>query len=132
MTSTDYTVVFTAPDGYSWTQQNAGSDDAADSDVDPATGKVAVTTRATAGDNLLDPADMPTYDGGLVKYNLSLTKDLGTASPYYPGQTVTYTLTPHNDGPVDALVGWSVTEVVPDGLTFVSMTGDGYTCTDLT
>ena len=132
LTSTDYTVVFTAPDGYSWTQQNAGSDDAADSDVDPATGKVAVTTRATAGDNLLDPADMPTYDGGLVKYNLSLTKDLGTASPYYPGQTVTYTLTPHNDGPSTALAGWSVTDVLPAGLELVSMSGTGYTCTDNT
>ena len=56
-------------------------------------------------------------------------KTLDTAGPYYPGLTVTYTLTPHNDGPANALAGWSVTDVLPTGLTFVSMTGDStYTC----
>ena len=38
----------------------------------------------------------------------------------------------HNDGPVAALAGWSVTEVVPSQLTFVSMTGDDYDCTGVT
>ena len=50
----------------------------------------------------------------------------------YPGDTVTFVLTPHNDGPTDALAGWSVTEVVPDGLTLVSMTGTGYVCSGVT
>ena len=76
--------------------------------------------------------DNPTIDAGLVKFNLTLTKVLSTSGVIYPGDTVTFTLTPHNDGPVDALAGWSVTEVVPAGLTFVSMTGDGYTCTGTT
>ena len=44
----------------------------------------------------------------------------------------TYTLTPYNAGPVDALAGWSVTDLLPTGLTFAGATGmDGgaaYTC----
>ena len=33
---------------------------------------------------------------------------------------------------MDALAGWSVTEVLPEGLTLKSMTGNGYTCVDVT
>ena len=91
-------------------------------------------TTPDEGDNSLEPtkADDPTIDAGLVKYNLTLAKKLDTASPWYPGQTVTFTLTPHNDGPVAALAGWSVTEVVPSQLTFVKMEGEDYTCTGVT
>jgi hypothetical protein len=35
---------------------------------------------------------------------------------------------PHNDGPVDALAGWYMTEVLPAGSTLVGLSGDGYTC----
>ena len=48
--------------------------------------------------------------------------------PYYGGANVMYKLVPHNDGPVDALAGWSVTEVLPAGSTLVGLSGDGYTC----
>ncbi len=56
----DYQVRFTAPDGTTLSPQNAGSDDAADSDADPATGVTGtITLTADAPDNL-------TVDAGLV------------------------------------------------------------------
>lgn len=140
--STEYVVTFAKPTGTPndaavfFTTQNAGGDatndkasDLSDSDADPATGKVTVTT-PDAGLNLTAPgkADNPGIDAGFVQYNLSLKKTLDTAGPFAPGQEVTYTLTPHNDGPVAALAGWSVTDVLPAQLTLVSITGDGYTC----
>ena len=129
---TAYTVEFVKPADASFTTQTTGAT-ASDSNPDVTTGKADVTT-PDEGDNSLEPtkADDPTIDAGLVKYNLTLAKKLDTASPWYPGQTVTFTLTPHNDGPVAALAGWSVTEVVPSQLTFVSMTGDDYDCTGVT
>ncbi|MEI2818598.1 MAG: SdrD B-like domain-containing protein [Microthrixaceae bacterium] len=62
--------------------------------------------------------------------DLSITKRLTSTGVVSPGSTVTFELVPRNNGPVDALAGWSVTDVVPAGLTLVSMTGDAtYTCT---
>ena len=125
---TDYQLGFTAPDGASWTTQQAGTDTTLDSNVDPATGFAPATTPLT-GENLAATPDDPTFDAGLVRYNLQLTKTLDTAGPFVTGQQVTYTLTPSNDGPSDALAGWSVTDLLPTGLELVSMTGAGYTCT---
>jgi uncharacterized repeat protein (TIGR01451 family) len=132
--STQYTVKFIAPEGATFTTQNATgatdnspSTDLTDSDANPADGTVTFTTPAT-GSNLggANKADNPGIDAGLVKYNLKLTKTRTTTDVVYKGDTVTFTLTPSNDGPVDALAGWSVTEVLPAELTLVSMTGDGY------
>ncbi len=62
-------------------------------------------------------------------------KQLDTAPNYYPGKTLTYTLTPRNLGPADALALWKVTEVLPSELTLVSMVGSAapsiYTCVDV-
>jgi uncharacterized repeat protein (TIGR01451 family) len=123
-----YTVVFTPPSGATLTTQNAGSNDAIDSDP-AADGKVTFTAPAT-GANLTDPtsADLPRIDAGFVRLNLTLTKSVTSSGPYYGGANVTYTLVPHNDGPVNALAGWSVTEVMPPGSTLVGLSGDGYTC----
>ena len=60
--------------------------------------------------------------------NLTLTKTVTSDGPYYPGSQVTYQLAPHNDGPGNALAGWSVTDIMPVGMTLVSISGDGYTC----
>ena len=133
--STDYVVKFVAPDAQSaFTTQKLGAV-ATDSNPNPATGEATVKT-PSSGDNLATPgdADDPTIDAGFVKFNLSLTKVLDTKAPYYPGQTVTFTLVPHNDGPSAALAGWTVNELMPAGLTFVSMTGDAasYDCTGST
>lgn len=43
------------------------------------------------------------------------------------GDLVTWTLTPRNDGPRAAPAGWTITQLLPDGLELVSMSGDGYT-----
>ena len=89
-----------------------------------------------SGSNKTEPGqtDDPTIDAGLVKYNLTLSKSLDTAGPFFVGKDVTYTLIPHNDGPVAALAGWSVTDVLPAGLTFKSMssTDASYTCSGAT
>ncbi len=124
--NTDYTVVFTKPVDAEFTTQNAG-DDTLDSDPDPATGEIAVTTPSD-GNNATPEEDDPTLDAGFVKYNLAIAKTLDTAGPFSALQEVTFTLTPHNDGPVNALAGWSVTDVLPAGLELVSMAGTGYTC----
>ena len=136
----NYILKFTAPDGSTWTTQNASNDtsndpatDKTDSDVNPANGQIAFTAPAS-GSNATgaNGTDNPTLDGGLVKYNLVLAKSLDTAGPFVPGQDVTFTLTPHNDGPVAALAGWSVTDILPAGLTLKSMTGPDYDCTGAT
>ena len=126
-----YVVEFVKPMGTSFTTVDTGLLDSADSDADLLTGKVTITAPADGFNSATTPDD-PTIDAGLVHYNLNLVKKLTSASVVYPGDTVTFTLTPHNDGPADALAGWSVTEVVPDGLTFESMSGPGYVCADLT
>lgn len=84
-----------------------------------------------SGSNLTTPklADDPTIDAGLVKYNLKLTKTRTSEELLYRGETVTFQLIPSNDGPVDALAGWSVTDLLPSQLVLVSMSGVGYQCT---
>ena len=75
----NYILKFTAPDGSTWTTQNASNDtsndpatDKTDSDVNPANGQIAFTAPAS-GSNATgaNVADNPTLDGGLVKYNLT-------------------------------------------------------------
>jgi uncharacterized repeat protein (TIGR01451 family) len=61
--------------------------------------------------------------------NLTLTKTVISVGDYYAGSEVIYQLAPHNGGPGDALAGWSVTDILPVGMTLVSISGDGYTCT---
>lgn len=131
--SSTYSVGFVKADGENFTSRASGDDPALDSNVYPATGRAAVTTPSTGG-NLTDPgkADDPTIDAGVYRYNLKLAKALVTEGPFYEGATVTFTLTPSNEGPSTALAGWSVTDLLPTGLTLVSMTGDGYSCTGAT
>jgi uncharacterized repeat protein (TIGR01451 family) len=63
--------------------------------------------------------DAPTAD-------LSISKTT-TATTFTPGQEVTYTLTVHNDGPLEA-TSVTVTDELPAGASFVSASGDGATC----
>jgi hypothetical protein len=127
-----YQIAFTAPAGATFTTENVGGDEAVDSDAS-ATGKVTFVA-PLSGTNATSPgkADLPTIDAGLVKLNLSITKKVTSTGPYYASGNVTYSLVPHNDGPVDALAGWSVTEVLPEGAILIGLSGDGYVClTDL-
>ena len=134
--STAYTVQFVVPGGSTVTTKDAGGDssnsptaDVTDSDA-AADGLVPFTTTAN-GQNSVQPtkADNPGIDLGLVtQINLTLAKAIQTQGPVRRDAELTYTLTPHNDGPVAALAGWSVTDVLPAGMTLVSISGDGYTC----
>ncbi|MBK9476313.1 MAG: DUF11 domain-containing protein [Tetrasphaera sp.] len=123
-----YTIEFVKPDGTTLTTPNvAGGDDALDSDAPADTGKVEFIAPASGTNSASEP-DNPTIDAGLVKFNLSLSKALSTSGAIHPGDVVSFILTPHNDGPADALAGWTVTEVLPGGLSLVSMSGAGYSC----
>ena len=121
--------------GASFTTVNAGgvasndpTGDVTDSDADPVTGRVSVTT-PTSGSNLTAAgrADNPGIDAGLVKFNLVVAKTGGTwVGTLVPGTEVSWTIVPTNQGPSDALPGWSVTDLVPTGMSIVSMGGAGY------
>jgi uncharacterized repeat protein (TIGR01451 family) len=128
--STEYTVEFVAPSGVSFTDANAGAD-GADSDADPVSGRVSVTTPANGLNSATAPDD-PTIDAGLIRFDLSVAKRLTSTGPVHAGDALTYELVPHNNGPVDALAGWSVTDVLPAGLTLVSLSGAGYDCDSAT
>lgn len=88
----------------------------ADQQPEPAEASVTVT-QVDAGGN----------GSGEKKINLSLTKST-PATTVRVGDVVTYTLVPHNDGPAEAITGWSVTEVTPEGMTLLTMAGAGYDC----
>ena len=57
-----------------------------------------------------------------------MSKDRSGSEVVKVGDLITYTLTPANRGPVNALPGWSVTDVLPENLELVSISGEGYTC----
>ena len=127
---TDGRLNFTLTEGHGWTiaDVDGASSDDIDSDVNAA-GEIAFTAPA-AGSNRTGAAltDQPNLDAGMVRVNLRLAAQLATTGTVTSGSTVVFTLTPHNDGPSTALAGWSVTEVLPAGLSLVSMSGPGYTC----
>lgn len=64
--------------------------------------------------------------------NLTLTKELVGEELVHPGETVSFALVPHNDGPGEAIAGWSITDLAPGGTTLISATGSGYVCTGAT
>lgn len=126
--SAGYRLRVVAPAGYGFTVRDAGAD-AADSDVDAA-GVVDVVAPADGVDAAGTPDD-PSFDAGLVAFDLTLTKALVSEGPFQSGDTVTYRLVPSNLGPAAALPGWSVVEVPAAGMEVVSMSGDGYQCEGL-
>lgn len=125
----NYTIEFIRPAETSFTGALDG-DASKDSDADPVTGRFSFTAPAS-GNNLKAPelSDDPTIDAGLVQYNLRLTKTRTTSETIHPGETVEFQLVPTNDGPSAALAGWSVIDLLPDGLALVSMNGVGFHCT---
>ncbi|RRD48992.1 SdrD B-like domain-containing protein [Arachnia propionica] len=131
-----YKLVLEGPDGAMWTTGDAGGNASNDKDSDvvqdPARGNAGTIdfTAPAAGRNELgaDRADDPSLDGGLLQYNLVLTKSLTTTGTVRPGGEVIFELTPRNEGPVAALAGWSVQELPPLGLLVTNLSGEGYTC----
>jgi uncharacterized repeat protein (TIGR01451 family) len=71
---------------------------------------------ATDTDNIVSAAD------------LSITK--AAASTFAVGSNASYTLTVHNAGPQSATGTITVTDALPSGLSFVSATGTGWTCSN--
>ncbi|GGR17158.1 hypothetical protein GCM10010196_07410 [Agromyces mediolanus] len=59
--------------------------------------------------------------------DLSLTEQLAAPDgALRAGDTLSWTLTPHNAGPRAAPAGWSITQLLPSGVELVGMSGDGY------
>ncbi|MBN8545883.1 MAG: choice-of-anchor A family protein [Ignavibacteria bacterium] len=111
----DYYVEFTAPSGYVFSPQNQGSDDNADSDVDPLTGKTACKTFVGGTTDNLNDAGL--YYGAA---DLQITKTVNS-STLTCGQSLTYTITVTNNGPADA-GSITVSDILPAGLLYVSAT----------
>ena len=134
--ATTYVVKFVKPTSFAFTTQDSGADPT-DSDADIVTGKVTVVSPLFGSNSSMpNSADNSTFDAGLVQVDLALAKVRTTVGPFYEGSTVVFTLTPSNDGLADALAGWKVTDILPTGLTAVSIAGSGgpstYTCVLLT
>ena len=86
------------------------------------------TAVKTGSETATEPMALTADQVKACTMDLTLTKSVISDGPYYAGSVVTYQLAPRNDGPGDALAGWSVTDVLPVGMTLVSISGDGYTC----
>ena len=113
-------------------------DSGQDSDSDPDDANEPVIDREALEDASIDDEAGDTDDHDIAvldinrMFNLSLEKTLTSAGPFELGDEVSFELIPFNDGPDEADAGWSVTEVLPDGLALVSMQGEGYECSGFT
>ena len=67
-------------------------------------------------------------DNVIAAADLSITKT--TASTFIVGSNATYTLTARNNGPQSAAGTITVSDTLPAGLTYVSATGTGWTCSN--
>ena len=65
-------------------------------------------------------------------FDLSLSQTPPGETLVRAGDLITWTLTPRNDGPRAAPAGWTITQLLPDGVSLISMTGQGYTVTGAT
>lgn len=107
----EYTLKFALPaQGYSFSPQHQGGDDAVDSDADPVTGQTETTT-LESGEN-----DM-SWDAGIYPLpELAIIK-FDNVDVVQPGDLITYTFLYSNTGLGDAY-GVVITEVVPEHTTF--------------
>ncbi len=130
----DYAIKFSdLPENYVITKQSAsGSTTANDSNANTTTATTPVFTLGPTAPDMRTPvaadgvtaAELinPTIDTGIYRpqIDLAIVKKLVTAGPYKRGQTVLYELKIRNNGPNDAVGGWSATDLLPKGLTFGS------------
>ncbi|WP_091028593.1 right-handed parallel beta-helix repeat-containing protein [Microbacterium oxydans] len=72
------------------------------------------------------------YPMNCIDLSLQQTLELDDDQVLAAGDTLTWTLMPQNIGPRAAPAGWSITQLLPDGVELVSMSGDGYTVDGLT
>jgi uncharacterized repeat protein (TIGR01451 family) len=87
----DYYVVFTLPTGYVFSPQDAGSDDALDSDADTTTGRAATTTLISGENDLTWDAGMYQFAslGNFVWDDLNADGIQDAGEPGIPNVTVT-------------------------------------------
>ncbi len=123
-----YVVEFTnLPATYQFTIKGLGTStsDAGDSDANVTTGRTDPITLASGQND-------PNWDAGIYgQIDLALSKSVApvapaTGSPYNTGDTVEYTVSVVNNGPATALVGYTVKDSVPvgvSGLVVTSSTG---------
>jgi uncharacterized repeat protein (TIGR01451 family) len=116
------------------TQTSSGSLIGNDSNPDSSTGITPLFTLGPSNTNMRTPVASdgvtvatlidPTIDAGVYvkQMDLTVTKELTTVGPYSKGQSLTYKLIGKNNGPDMAAAGWSITDVLPDGLSFASDT----------
>ncbi|WP_016952819.1 SdrD B-like domain-containing protein [Anabaena sp. PCC 7108] len=112
----EYQVEFSnLPAGYQFTQADAGTDDALDSDANTSTGKTQIITLASGENN-------PTLDAGIYQNagDLSITKTDGLTT-VTPGQQITYTIVAQNNGLITA-TNALVSDIMPSNLTNVTWT----------
>ncbi|RMG40719.1 MAG: choice-of-anchor A family protein, partial [Methanobacteriota archaeon] len=125
----DYYVEFVLPQGYMFSPKDnatGNNADEIDSDAD-ANGKTDCITINSGSTN-------DTWDAGIYEIpatsDLSLTKSVSNTTPN-DGDQITYTVTVTNHGPADA-TGVEVTDILPDGLVFVSATASAGNYVDST
>lgn len=89
---------------------------------------VSQTTTATLNDPVAgnNTASDPTTVANPGEADLVVTKTRDEVMT--PGTEETYTIRVRNDGPGGVVGPVTVTDVLPQGLTYVSATGDGWTC----
>jgi uncharacterized repeat protein (TIGR01451 family) len=113
LTPGDYRVEFTPPNGYVFSPQDQGDDNARDSDADPITGQTVMTT--------LDSGEHdPTWDAGLYPTSpaVELVKTVNVTTITYGAPIVTYTIKVTNVGNI-TLNPVAVTDTLPDGVSYV-------------
>jgi uncharacterized repeat protein (TIGR01451 family) len=109
-----YSVKFITSNGTLFTTQDAGNNDALDSDPNPATG-ITSTFTLSSGQN------DTTHDAGLVPIDLSITKTVNNPTATV-GTNVTFVISLTNGSGYSQATGVTVGDVLPAGLTFVSAT----------
>jgi hypothetical protein len=72
------------------------------------------------------------YPTNCIDLSLTETVPQPTGTALGVGDTVTWSLTPHNDGPRAAPSGWTITQLLPAGAELVSLSGPGYATHGLT
>jgi uncharacterized repeat protein (TIGR01451 family) len=147
----DYYVVFSnIPSGFAiTTQDSASGTDADDSNPDVSNGRTPNFTLNSSGTNMRAPvlADGvtvasfidPTIDMGIYQkeIDLTITKRLVSAGTFKIGDVVSWELEAKNNGPDIAVAGWSITDLLPKGLSFngtlpAEGSEAGFTCGEVT
>ena len=103
----DYTIHFTLPNGMDFVEQDRGTDDSLDSDVDVNTGNVAVTVISGVGNQTIDAGVIPATIGDTVWFDKDNDGLQGDAETMLAGLTVN--LLDTNGNPVNDAGGNAVT-----------------------